>query len=357
MGAAMGCVATKDSGDEKQRKENQRIEKALRNDRKDREFLIKLLLLGAGESGKSTFAKQMKILFLEGYSKQELCFYKDIIHSNIIVGMRTIVQEAQKREFAIDESLTDNVELLLSEDLLLDPVIDASIEEAIKSLWADDNIKKTFGKRNEYQLSESVGYFLDNIDRIVTESYIPTVDDVLQARARTIGVKEISFKSEGHQWKLVDVGGQRNERKKWIHCFEDVTAIIFFTDAAAYNLTLFEDDRVNRLLEALTLFEEICNCKYFHSTPLILFLNKSDLLKKKIQTVDIADYFDDYDGGKDYEKATTWLNKKFTSLNKNPDKPIYVHVTCATDTSNIKFTFGAVEELILFETLTRNRLI
>ena len=95
---------------------------------------------------------------------------------------------------------------------------------------------------------------------------------------------------------MVDVGGQRNERKKWIHCFEDVTAIIFFADSSAYNLTLFEDDRVNRLLEALTLFEEICNCKYFHATPLILFLNKSDLLKEKIKKVDIAEYFDDYDG-------------------------------------------------------------
>ena len=92
------------------------------------------------------------------------------------------------------------------------------------------------------------------------------------------------------------MGGQRNERKKWIHCFEDVTAIIFFCDASAYNQTLFEDERVNRLLEALTLFEEICNCKYFHSTPLILFLNKSDLLKKKIKKVDIAEFFDDYDG-------------------------------------------------------------
>lgn len=93
----MGCISSKEIGSEAQRKQNQRIEKALRSDRKVMEFQIKLLLLGAGESGKSTFAKQMKILFLEGYSKQELCFYKDIIHSNVILGLRTIVQEAQKR--------------------------------------------------------------------------------------------------------------------------------------------------------------------------------------------------------------------------------------------------------------------
>ena len=157
--------------------------------------------------------------------------------------------------------------------------------------------------------------------------------------------------------RLIDVGGQRNERKKWIHCFEDVTAIIFFVDSSGYNLTLFEDERVNRLLEALTLFEEICNCKYFDNTPLIVFLNKSDLLKKKIQRVDIKEYFSDYDGGLDYENAVTWLKKRFASLNRNQDKPVYIHSTEATSTENIKFVFSAVEEIILYESLANNYLL
>lgn len=353
----MGNCLNKDATDASVKKTNSKIEKQIRNDKKAREFQIKLLLLGAGESGKSTFAKQIKILFLEGYSKQELSFYKDIIHSNVVTGMRTILHEVEKRNLTLSVDLEETIELLTSEDLLIDPVVDKTVGEALQVLWKEKTVQKIYRKRNEFQLAECTGYFLDNIERISDPAYVPTVEDVLQARARTIGVKEINFNSEGHQWRLVDVGGQRNERKKWIHCFEDVTAIIFFCDASAYNQTLFEDERVNRLLEALTLFEEICNCKYFHSTPLILFLNKSDLLKKKIKKVDIAEFFDDYDGGNDYEKAVQWLNNKFTSLNKNNDKPIYVHVTCATDTSNIKFTFSAVEELILYETLAKNFLI
>lgn len=39
----------------------------------------------------------------------------------------------------------------------------------------------------------------------------------------------------------MDVGGQRSERKKWIHCFEDVTAILFFVALSAYDLGLRED--------------------------------------------------------------------------------------------------------------------
>ena len=42
--------------------------------------------------------------------------------------------------------------------------------------------------------------------------------------------------------RLFDVGGQRSERKKWIHCFEDVTAIIYCVSLNAYDLTLQEDE-------------------------------------------------------------------------------------------------------------------
>ena len=92
------------------------------------------------------------------------------------------------------------------------------------------------------------------------------------------------------------MGGQRNERKKWIHCFEDVTAIIFFCDASAYNQTLFEDERVNRMHESVTLFEEICNCQWFNDTSIILFLNKSDLFQEKIKKTSLKVCFDDYEG-------------------------------------------------------------
>jgi hypothetical protein len=38
------------------------------------------------------------------------------------------------------------------------------------------------------------------------------------------------------------VGGQRSERKKWIHCFESVNALIFMTAVSEYDEVLFEDD-------------------------------------------------------------------------------------------------------------------
>lgn len=58
---------------------------------------------------------------------------------------------------------------------------------------------------------------------------------------------------------MFDVGGQRDERRKWIQCFNDVTAIIFVTACSSYNMVLREDPNQNRLRESLDLFKSIWN--------------------------------------------------------------------------------------------------
>ena len=50
------------------------------------------------------------------------------------------------------------------------------------------------------------------------------------------------------------LGGQRSERKKWIHCFDNVTAVLFVVSMSEYDQVLAEDHRVNRMAESLKLF-------------------------------------------------------------------------------------------------------
>jgi guanine nucleotide-binding protein G(i) subunit alpha len=95
---------------------------------------------------------------------------------------------------------------------------------------------------------------------------------------------------------MFDVGGQRSERKKWIHCFENVTAVIFLAAISEYDQVLIEDETMNRMQEALTLFDSICNSKWFSSTSMILFLNKVDLFKEKLTKKPLSDYFPDFTG-------------------------------------------------------------
>ncbi|KAG0329441.1 guanine nucleotide-binding protein subunit alpha, partial [Podila horticola] len=189
--------------------------------------------------------------------------------------------------------------------------------------------------------------YFDSIDRIAKSNYIPTDQDVLRSRVKTTGITETRFVIGDLTYMMFDVGGQRSERKKWIHCFENVTAIVFLVAISEYDQLLFEDETVNRMQEALTLFDSICNSRWFVKTSIILFLNKIDRFKEKLPISPMRKYFDDYEGGEDFDQASQYILNRFVSLNLSDTKQIYTHFTCATDTSQIKFVMAAVSDIII----------
>ncbi|KAF8154357.1 G-protein alpha subunit-domain-containing protein [Mycena galopus ATCC 62051] len=88
-----------------------------------------------------------------------------------------------------------------------------------------------------------------------------------------------------------DVGGQRSERKEWIHCFESVTSIIFCIALSEYDQVLEEERRVKRMRESLYLFESVINSRWLLRTSVILFLNKIDVFKRKLPKVSVVFVF------------------------------------------------------------------
>jgi GTPase SAR1 family protein len=208
-----------------------------------------------------------------------------------------------------------------------------------------------YDKRTQFQLTDSAKYFFDKIKEVAADNYLPTQQDVLRSRVRTTGIVENEFEIDGNKFKMFDVGGQRNERKKWIHCFENVTAVLFVAAISEYDQVLYEDENTNRMNEALSLFEEICNSRWFHDTSMILFLNKRDLFGEKIVKVPLSVCFPDYDGENTYEAGSEFLKAQFESKNHNDDKIVYTHITCATDTDNIATVFNAVKDIIIRQSL------
>ena len=198
-----------------------------------------------------------------------------------------------------------------------------------------------------YHLTPLLSYF-DSIERIGAPNYLPTDQDVLRSRVKTTGITETHFQIGELKYKLFDVGGQRSERKKWIHCFENVTAIIFLVAISEYDQSLYEDESINRMQESLALFDSICNSRWFVRTSIILFLNKIDLFKSKVAHSPISDFFPDYAGApSDVQAGCEYFSHRFQALNQNPQKQVYVHLTCATDTSQIKFVLSAVNDIII----------
>eukprot|EP00968_Pinguiococcus_pyrenoidosus_P017545 scaffold1747_cov251-Pinguiococcus_pyrenoidosus.AAC.18 len=276
---------------------------------------IKMLLLGAGESGKSTIFKQMKVLYGAPLTEEEQRHYTQVVHSNVVHAVKTLVTMAD-RYFPDDtKEHVDDFDAIkrLGEFEVITPKIAA----IVMKVWAAECVQKTWDRRAEFQIVDSHKEYFNDIERIGAEGYMATQQDILLTRVRTSGIVVEKYDIEGTQFEMYDVGGQRNERKKWIHCFENVTAVIFVAALSEYDQVLYENNRTNRMVEAIELFEEICNNSYFMASSMILFLNKRDLFLDKVVEVpiDSVDHFNDYDGlPGDFDDGVAYFLNKCVSL-------------------------------------------
>ncbi|SPT20947.1 unnamed protein product [Triticum aestivum] len=175
---------------------------------------------------------------------------------------------------------------------------------------------------------------MENLDRLAEPDYVPTKEDVLHARVRTNGVVEIQFsplgesKRGGEVYRLYDVGGQRkNERRKWIHLFEGVDAVIFCAAISEYDQLLFEDETQNRMMETKELFDWVLKQRCFEKISFMLFLNKFDIFERKIEKVPltVCEWFKDHEpmapGKRDVEHAYEFVKKKFEEVYFQSSKP------------------------------------
>uniref|UniRef100_T1IGD3 Guanine nucleotide-binding protein subunit alpha n=1 Tax=Rhodnius prolixus TaxID=13249 RepID=T1IGD3_RHOPR len=422
----MACCLSEEA--KEQKRINQEIERQLRKDKRDARRELKLLLLGTGESGKSTFIKQMRIIHGSGYSDEDKRGFIKLVYQNIFMAMQSMIRAMDLLKIQYkDPSMNDKAELIRSVDFETVTTFESPYVEAIKALWADTGIQECYDRRREYQLTDSAKYYLMEIDRVAAPNYLPTEQDILRvrvpttgiieypfdleeirfsylsdleriespdylpteqdilrARAPTTGIIEYPFDLDSIIFRMVDVGGQRSERRKWIHCFENVTSIIFLVALSEYDQILFESENENRMEESKALFKTIITYPWFQHSSVILFLNKKDLLEEKIMYSHLVDYFPEYDGPKqDHVCAREFVLKMYTRQNPDPERMLYSHfttatgpqrdaitarefilrmfvdlnpdsekiiyhiITCATDTENIKLVFCAVKDTIM----------
>jgi len=212
-------------------------------------------------------------------------------------------------------------------------------------------VKAAFNNRTKFQLPDSANYFFENLPRISSANYIPSLDDILLVRIRTNSVEEVKFDLGQYPFTVVDVGGQRSERSKWMSVFcGGITAMIFFAAINEYDQKLAEDNRTNRMSESVKLFYDICHYKMFAETAVILFLNKTDLFRKKIETSPLVNAFPEYNGRNNFEEASDYVKRLYTSQCPKK-KVVYPHFVTATDTENVKLVFKSIKDALLRATL------
>ncbi|XP_064644208.1 guanine nucleotide-binding protein G(s) subunit alpha-like isoform X2 [Lineus longissimus] len=289
MGFTMGCSPSSRPTPEEQeaRARSRQINKSLRQDHEHDMRKIKLLLLGIGESGKSTVVKQMKIIHIDGFDDKERRDKIQYIKKNLQESIVTIVNAMATLGIGYRDSISqDSAEYIMTQATSRDYDFPDEFFYHAKILWEDDGIKACYDRSHEYQLIDCAAYFLNRIDAIREDDYMPTDQDILRCRVMTTSINKIDFmikdRRKNVHFSAYDVGGQRGERRRWIQVFECVTAILFIVDSSSFDQTLREDESKNRLLESLEIFEQTWKNRFLRTVSCILFINKIDKLKEKV---------------------------------------------------------------------------
>ncbi|CAF0764408.1 unnamed protein product [Rotaria sordida] len=374
MSKLWSCIAPKNDEEKKREHINKQINAKLKHDEKIYKATYRLLLLGAGESGKSTVVKQMKILH-NPFTTQEKVDKIPDIKRNIRDSLTSILRALDMINPPVRLEHPENqsrATYILTTAHQLDFEYPSEFFEHVEILWRDAGVQECFQRSIEYQLIDSAKYFLDRVNEIKKPNYMPNDQDILRCRVLTSGIYETIFTVDRVRFHMFDVGGQREERRKWIQCFNDVTAIIFVTACSGFNLVLTEDENQNQLRESLDLFKNIWNNRWLKTISVILFLNKQDLLADKIKVghrlednfpefahyvvshVELDSSFLKYKKSEPNEdpevtRAKYFIRDEFLRISTaggNNRHSCYPHFTCAVDTENIRRVFNDCRDII-----------
>ncbi|XP_061605823.1 guanine nucleotide-binding protein G(o) subunit alpha-like [Phyllopteryx taeniolatus] len=360
MGVCLRQDVTEES--KKAKLQNSKIEQDLSEQTRNEINVVKVLMLGPAESGKSTLIKQIKIIHSHGFSKQELTSFKPAVLDNLLTSMKFVLRgmgmlriNLANKKNKIHARAILSCGRCLGDDQELLPFV----AHAFCALWADQGVRAAAVRGYEFELNDSALYFFENMGRIIAPNYAPTERDVLRVRVRTCGIIETQFQLDDMMFRLYDVGGQRSERRKWLRCFDGIQALLFVVALSSYDMSLPEDPKVNRLQESRELFASICTNSIFKSTSVILFMNKTDLFQEKIlhSGRHLRLYVSTFKGADaDVDAAARHITAMFSTCGGG-DRPLFHHFTTATDTANVRVVFQVAMEQIMKQNLTNAQLL
>jgi len=374
-----GCASKPEDPEAKAlRERTNAIEKQLEESRLMELSKIKLLLLGAGESGKSTIFKQLRLMYGAPRSREDLKMFARVVKGNVTVLLKRLIPLVKSLELegnfeeneraaydkvleCISANATETYTTPVQRNQMeikqaeTDATLSVDLKEEIQTLFSSKTWETVWAERSTVNAIDSHMLFINELDAISKPNYTPTTQHILNARVRTTNAVKEEYDIDGQRFEIYDVGGQRSERKKWMPIFDGCDAVIFVAALSEYDQKLAEAKRMNRMIEALGLFKSIANHHAFTKAPILLFLNKKDLFEEKLLHSKIEDQkdFSDY-CGHSYEDATVYFIEKYRDCfisEEESETRLFVHPTVATDTENVAFVWESCRNIILEQNL------
>ncbi|KAI3638934.1 hypothetical protein MIR68_003432 [Amoeboaphelidium protococcarum] len=331
--------------------------------------VYQIAFYGLNNSGKSTFVKILKLFYSQdGITDEERNYYLNTITINLISSLRELIQGMEKFNLSLDAG-RDYSNLLEALDDSLDsngisPAFytmnknsgsgDTSpLVRDILALQNDQGFRQVLQYRDALKVTPSFDYFISNVTRILSADYIPTDEDVLMCRSSTMSIgRERIVVDQERIVRCLDFGGYDFQRAKWPMHFTPKQAIsIYVHSLPSYCDTTGDSHSVvqTMLQQSYNSFYEVANHRDLKDVPLVLLLNKKDLLVKTMETHPLSEYCGDYpaqDNG-NVKAAIDYFSSKFTQLNHYPDRPFHIYITNALDIPQAKALLKKVVILAL----------
>lgn len=342
---------------------------------------IHVLLLGAGDVGKSTLFKQFRLMYGDGFSdNQDRKAFVDTIHNNVITQTKALIELAKGQE---EFEMTDQANTMRACREI--DFFSSSLAEATASVLRNPGVQQCL---ETFRYRSTIEYFLGKLKEISSKNFIPSIRDILACRIRTLGLVDQRIEIKGYSVRVTDTGGQRNERKKWWRVMDTCTCVLFVVNLNGYVVPLYEEADDNCLKEDLSLFSDIVNYTNFTQRPICVLLNQKDLFDHTLQLEDVreskklrkevarclrdvfpmelmpavtaycagvpryplCDLFPEYTGGNCYEPAVEFITQKFRSLDRRkkdivtgkPPPSLTFFTICARDIDEIQNVYSTL---------------
>lgn len=324
---------------------------------------VQLLIMGTGGCGKSTFFKQIQRI-LQGekgdWTTEEKVDLIPQIHINMYDSILKIVEQTKivkRPQRNISEANRKHCEMI-AKAFEEKREFQSDIWESLRAVWADPAIQQTYSEavKDKFWIDDNTEFYFSKISEFAGANFLPKTEHLLRIRMRTTGIIEKSITHDNKKITFIDVGGQRNERKKWFRkngIFENSKGILYVIALNEYDIVTFEDDTANAMQEALQTFEQVCESPAFQNVPIVIFFNKTDLLAEKLEKGAPLSYcFEEYVGPNTRTEVIQYIKDQFMLRCDDPRRIRKVYQTNFTNTDELN---SIVHEFLpLFDVATKD---